>query len=93
MCGTGSELGLSTVEIFQGSRWREKEAWGRGEQWANPGSEYSEDQRSRLGEEGSEATKRVTNYTNVGGQRVRGLGGVFQYAPVSDVILEELKIA
>ena len=60
MCGTGSELGLSTVEIFQGSRWREKEAWGRGEQWANPGSEYSEDQRSRLGEEGSEATKRVT---------------------------------
>ena len=33
----------------------------------------------------------MTDYTNVGGQRVRELGEVFPYAPVSDVTLEELK--
>lgn len=55
-------------------------------------SDYSKDQGSKLGKEGSEATKGTMNYTNVEGQRLRELGGAFQYTPVSDVILEELKI-
>ena len=33
----------------------------------------------------------MTDYTNVGGQRIRELGELFPYAPVSDVTLEELK--
>jgi len=33
----------------------------------------------------------MPDYTNVGGQRIRELGEVFPYAPVSDVTLEELK--
>lgn len=59
---------------------------------ANTLSDYSEDQGSKLGKEGSEATKGMVNYTNVEGQWLRELGEVFQYIPVSDVILEELKI-
>lgn len=34
----------------------------------------------------------MTGHTNVEGQWIRELGEVFRYAPVSDVILEELKI-
>lgn len=75
-------MGLSTVELFQVSRWREKGAL----------SDYSEDQGSKLGKEGSKATKGTMNYISGDGQWLRELGGVFQHTPVSDVILEELKI-
>ena len=33
----------------------------------------------------------MTDYTNVGGQRIRELGELFPHAPVSDVTLEGLK--